>query len=103
MENKELLTKYELVVILDAKLNPEEKEGIINDVLETVKKQDCKVINNKVWIEKQKLAFEIKKCKDGTYYLINFEGKASASSSIRGSLRLKEKLLRFSIIKAETK
>jgi len=99
---KEILRRYELVIILDAKLPPDEKETISKDVVEVITNQGGKVINKDVWIEKQKFTFPIKKQEEGTYYLINFDGQAACIVKIRTALRLNEKILRSSIIKVET-
>ena len=72
MEKNELTRKYELVVIVDAKLTNEMKEAVRKEVTDTINKRGGKVINSQVWLEKHKLTFQIKKCNEGTYYLINF-------------------------------
>jgi small subunit ribosomal protein S6 len=102
MEKNELMNKYELVLILDAKLNPEERDAICKQVVEGVNKQGAKVINSQVWIERQKLSFTIKKRDEGYYHLINFEGEGSVVKKIEADLRLNEKVLRFAIFHTET-
>ncbi len=99
MENTVIERKYELVVILDAKMSDAEKDESIKSILELVKKEKGKVINSQVWIEKQKFTFEIKKAKEGTYYIINIAAPASVMSRIRSLLKLDEKILRFEFIK----
>ncbi len=101
MENNELVRKYELVVIVDARLANEEKESILNGVKDTIAKAGGNVTNTEVWMEKHKFSFFIKKCAEGTYYLINFEVEASVIEEIRTSLKLNDKILRFLIIKVE--
>ena len=103
MEKNELTRKYELVVIVDAKLTNEMKEAVRKEVTDTINKRGGKVINSQVWLEKHKLTFQIKKCNEGTYYLINFEGKSEIVQKIRPILKLNEKILRFDIIKPESK
>ena len=100
MEKTEVDRKYELMFIVDAKLTAEQKDDICKDVTETVNKDGGRVINNQVWLEKHKLFFPIKKCLDGTYYLYNFESEGDRIAKITTDLKLKEKVLRFSIIKS---
>ena len=92
------MNKYELVYIVDAHLAPEAKEEVSKQVTDTVTKSEGKVINSSVWFERQRISFPIKKIQDGTYYLVNWEGKGNASVKIRQSLRLNERILRFLII-----
>lgn len=103
MEKTGLTRKYELVVIVDAKLTEEVKETVRKDVAGLIEKHDGKVINSQVWLEKHKMTFEIKKCSEGTYYLVNFEGKSSIIAKIKPLLKLNEKILRFEFIKLEAK
>ncbi|MCK5178271.1 MAG: 30S ribosomal protein S6 [Candidatus Omnitrophica bacterium] len=103
MEKNELTRKYELVVIVDAKSTNEAKEVIRKEVTDVINKCGGKVINSQVWLEKHKLTFQIKKCSEGTYYVINFEGQSDIISKIRPILKLNEKILRFDFIKVEPK
>ena len=95
------MNKYELVVILNANLSQEEKDEILRQVTDSIVKGEGKIINNKVWLERQKMTYRIKKCIEGTYYLINFEAEGSVTAKIRQLIRLNEKILRFLIVKAE--
>lgn len=95
------MNKYELVIIVDAKLNDAEKERITKSAAELIVKGGGKTINSQIWIEKQKFSFKIKKCTEGTYYLINFESPAGAISKIKQGLTLNEEILRFAITRAQ--
>ena len=103
MEKSELLKKYELVVIVDARLTAETKEAVRKEVVDEINKRGGKVINSQVWLEKHKFTFLIKKCSEGTYYVINFEGEGDIIEKIRPALKLNEKILRFEFIKTEAK
>jgi len=103
MEKNELVRKYELVVIVDAKLTNEEKEAVRKEVADAVTKHGGKVINSQVWLEKHKLTFQIKKCSEGTYYVINFEGEGEIVDKMKPTLKLNERILRFEFIKVEPK
>jgi len=97
----ETLRKYELMIIVDAKLANEEKETVRREATEIVTKSGGKVINSQAWLEKQKFSFSIKKCAEGTYYLINFEGEGAVIGPIRSDLRLNERILRFAVTKVD--
>ena len=93
--NNEIAKKYELMVIVDAKLNHDDKEAVFKEAREIVTKHGGKVVNSQVWLEKHKLAFNIKKCQEGTYYLINFETDGESNGKMRNILRLNERIIRF--------
>lgn len=91
------MNKYELIMIVDAQLSPSEKEEILKQATEAVTKGEGKVINSQVWLEKQRFTFGIRKRKEGTYYLVNFESNGNAGK-IRDLLRLNENILRYAIL-----
>ena len=95
------MNKYELVVIVDATSQQEQKEAVMKEVTDIIAKVDGKLINRQVWLEKHKFAFKIKGKSEGTYYVLNFESSAAAEVKIREALRLNEKLLRTLLLKAE--
>lgn len=97
----ETLRKYELMIIVDAKLTNEERETIRREAADIAAKAGAKIINSQTWIEKQKLSFPIRKCSEGTYFLINFEGEGAAIGTIRSNLRLNERILRSAVTKVE--
>ena len=101
MENTATLKKYELVVIIDAHLPNDQKEAVCKEVKDATQGAGAKVINSQVWMERHKFTFQIKKHKEGTYYLINLESDGSMNSKIRDELRLKENILRFAITKVD--
>lgn len=97
-----MMNKYELVYIVDAHLAAEAKEEVGKQIADAVTKADGKVINSNVWFERQRMSFPIKKVQDGSYYLVNWEGRGNASVKLRQSLRLNERVLRFLIIAANS-
>ena len=96
------MNKYELVYIVDAHLAAEAKEEVGKQIADAVTKADGKVINSNVWFERPRMSFPIKKVQDGSYYLVNWEGRGNASVKLRQSLRLNERVLRFLIIAANS-
>lgn len=95
------MNKYELVVILNSQMPQTEKDNISKQTSDAITKNGGKVINCQVWLEKHKLAFKIKRCLEGTYYLVKFESLTTAVGKIKEVLRLNEAILRFAIFKAE--
>ena len=101
MEKIEILKKYELVLIVDAMLSADLKDNICKEAADAVNKIGGKVINNQVWLEKQKFTFDIKKKKEGTYYIVNIEMPGGLVTKLRQALKLKDDILRFEVIKIE--
>jgi small subunit ribosomal protein S6 len=95
------MDKYELVVIVDATLQQEEKESVVKEACDIITKCEGRVINNQVWLDKHRLTFRMKKRTEGTYYLINFDSPCSSLVKVRQNLKLNDRVLRSLIIKVE--
>ena len=101
MITTELITKYELVLIIDVGIAEGKKEEIFKKVQDLIQNVGAKLINSQVWIPKHRLTFAIKKCREATYYMINFESDPSFVRKIEEQLKLNEDLLRFAVFQAE--
>lgn len=95
------MSKYELVVIVDAQLSQADKDTLIGQVKKAVEKYEGKIINSDVWMEKQRFTFPMKNVWDGTYYILNLELKHNTIADLRRELTLNEKLLRTLLVKAQ--
>lgn len=95
------MDKYEVVVVLDATLSQEQKEAIVKETLDSISKCDGKLINSQVWLDKHRMSFRLKKCSEGTYYLLNYEMSRPANAKFRELMRLNEKVLRSLIVRVE--
>ncbi len=95
------MDKYELVVIVDAALPQDQKEAVMKSVADEIAKCGGKVVNRQVWIDRQRMSFQMKKSSEGTYYLVNFEGGGARLAELRQAMRINEKILRSLIIKVK--
>ena len=95
------MSKYDLMVIVDAQKTQEQKDSIFKQCNEAVTKAGGRIDNSQVWLDKHKLYFKIKQCLEGTYYLIKFDGPTSMIEKINQALRIHDDILRYLIIKGE--
>ena len=99
------MKKFESVIILKPNLMKDE----IKEILEKVEKTINKVakITNKQEIGIKKLAYEIKKCKEGYYVVHQFEIKQETENSkddiasIERYFRTQEQIIKFIIVKRD--
>ena len=89
------MNKYELAVVLSSKLEEEERAAAIEKVQGTITNVDD-------W-GKKRLAYEIQKMKEGFYYFIQFEAESSAPAEIESRIRIMDNVLRYLVVKNETK
>jgi len=94
------MNKYELVLVLNGKLEEEAKKAAFDKVIGTVERFGGKIIDVDDW-GKKRLAYEIQKAREGFYYFINFESEASAPAEIEQRLRIMETIFRYLIVRKE--
>jgi len=98
----ERMRLYETVFILDPKLEENEVSEEIGKVRDLITRLGGEIVK----VEeggKRKLAYEIKRNKEGYYVLIVFRSDPSCIAEIERSYRLNEKVLRHIIIVATEK
>jgi len=93
------MAKYEVMFITKTGLSDENKEAILKQVTETITKSEGKVTKKELWLDKHRLAFSIKKNKEGTYFLVEFNISPVALIKLNQAWKLNENILRFQIIK----
>ena len=91
------MNKYESVIIINPNVDEagvkalEEKfTGLINEngKVESVENMG-----------KKRLAYEIKKCKEGTYMLFNFEANPDSISELKRVYRITDDIIKFIVVK----
>ena len=92
------MSKYELCVVLSAKLEEEEKNATLERVKEFITRAGGTVTDVDDW-GKKRLAYEIQKMNEGFYYFIHFESETDAPAEIEGDLRIMEPVIRFLCVK----
>ncbi|MBQ8969775.1 MAG: 30S ribosomal protein S6 [Lachnospiraceae bacterium] len=92
------MSKYELCVVLSAKIEDEERAALLERVKETITRFGGTITNVDEW-GKKRLAYEIQKMKEGFYYFIQFDAEPTAPYEIENRVRIMENVLRFLIVK----
>lgn len=92
------MSKYELCVVLSAKLEEEEKNAALDRVKEFITRAGGTINDVDDW-GKKRLAYEIQKMNEGFYYFIHFESETDAPAEIEGDLRIMEPVIRFLCVK----
>ena len=94
------MNKYELAVVVNAKIEDDARLATIERVQRYVTRFGGTITNVDEW-GKRKLAYEIQKMREGFYYFISFEAEASAPAEIEGRLRIMDNVIRFLVVKQE--
>ena len=91
------MSKYELAVVLNAKIEDEERAKVLEKVKGYVTRFGG-TISDVEESGKKKLAYDIQKMSEGYFYFIHFESETSAPAEIENRVRIMDNVLRFLIV-----
>lgn len=94
------MNNYELVLVLNGKLEEEAKKAAFDKVTGYIERFGGKITNIDDW-GKKRLAYEIQKMREGFYTFIAFEAESDAPAEIEKRLRIMETILRYLIVSVE--
>ena len=94
------MNKYELTVVVNAKIEDDVRVATVEKVKEYVAHYGGTVTNVDEW-GKKRLAYEIQKMKEGFYYFIQFEADATAPAEIERHVRIMENVIRYLCVRQE--
>ncbi len=94
------MNKYELTLVVSAKIEDEARVATVEAVKELIAKFGGTITNIDDW-GKKKLAYEIQKMKEGFYYFIQFDAQATAPIEIESRIRIMENVIRFLCVSQE--
>ena len=96
------MNKYELAVVVSAKIEDEERAAVVDKCKALIERFGGTITNVDDW-GKKRLAYEIQKMKEGFYYFIQFDAESSAPAEIESRIRIMDNVLRYLVVKNETK
>ena len=94
------MNKYELAVVVSAKIEDDERAQVIERVKALVERFGGQISDVDEW-GKKRLAYEIQKMKEGYYYFIHFESEAETPSEIEQRLRIMDNVIRYLCVRQE--
>lgn len=94
------MNKYELAVVVNVKLEDEERAAVIEKVKEYIVRFGGTVTDVEEW-GKKRLAYEIQKMREGFYYFIQFDAEAGVPAQIEENVRIMDNVLRFLCVRAD--
>ncbi len=91
------MNKYESVIIISPSVEEQGVKDLIQRFTDLINK-DGKVESAQD-MGKRKLAYEVKKNKEGYYVLINFEAKPTLIAELERNYRITDEIMKFIVIK----
>jgi small subunit ribosomal protein S6 len=94
------MNKYELAVVVNAKIEDDERAAVIEKVKEYVARFGGTVTDVDEW-GKKRLAYEIQKMREGYYYFVHFESDATVPGEMEKRLRIMENVIRYLCVRQD--
>ena len=94
------MNKYELAVVVSAKIEDDERAQVIEKVKALVERFGGQISDVDEW-GKKKLAYEIQKMKEAFYYFIRFEADSTAPAEIESRVRIMDNVIRYLCVRQD--
>lgn len=94
------MTKYELCVVVSAKIEDEERTNTIEKVKALIERFGGVITEVDDW-GKRRLAYEIDKSREGYYSFVRFDAETTAPAEIESRVRIMDHVIRYLIVKQE--
>ncbi len=88
---------YEGLFLVDSNVAAKDWSGIEKHILDLLAKQKVQIEHTEKWPDRR-LAYEIKGCKKGTYFLVYFNAEPGAIDEVKRDVALSERILRVLFI-----
>ncbi len=88
---------YEGMFLFDSNLAGKDWPGLENHVSDLLAKNGAEVVYSERWPDR-KLAYELKGCRKGTYYLVYFKAPPPSIPAIRRDCEISERILRLLVV-----
>ena len=96
------MRQYETGFILSPSLSEEETEGFIRQMGEVIVQKKGRMVKQDVW-GKRRLAYSIKKAREGTYVFFLYEGAGDVSQELERRFKQTDSVIRFLTVKKDGK
>ena len=94
------MSKYELALVVNAKIEDEAREAVVEKAKSYVARYGGTVTEVEEW-GKKRLAYEVQKMREGFYYFIQFEADATCPAEVERHVRIMDNVLRFLCVRKD--
>ena len=94
------MNKYELALVVDAKIEEDARVATVEKAKDYVTKFGGTITEVEEW-GKKKLAYEIQHLKEGYYYFIKVDGEATVPGELEQAVRIMDNVLRYLCVRQE--
>ena len=93
------MNKYESVIIINPSVDEEKVKSLVDRFSDLINKQGkVEKVDN---LGKKKLAYEVKKNKEGIYVVFYFEAEPSLIAELERNYRITDEVIKFIVVRVE--
>ena len=93
------MNKYESVIIINPSVDEDKVKGLIDKFSDLINKQGK--VTKVDTLGKKKLAYEVKKNKEGIYVVFYFEAEPTLIAELERNYRITDEIIKFIVVKDE--
>ena len=94
------MNKYELAVVVSAKIEDDARAEVIEKVKDLITRVGGNVTDVDEW-GKRRFAYEIQKMKEGFYYFIHLEAESTVPAELEQRIRIMDHVLRYLCVRQD--
>ena len=94
------MNKYELAVVVNAKIEDDERAATIEKVKSYIERFGGTITNVDEW-GKKRLAYEVQKMKEAFYYFIKFDAEPTVPAEIESRIRIMDNVIRYLCVRQD--
>ena len=94
------MNKYELAVVVSAKIEDDERAQVIEKVKALVERFGGQISDVDEW-GKKRLAYEIQHMREGFYYFVQFEADSTCPAEVERHMRIMDNVLRYLVVRKD--
>ena len=96
------MNKYELAVVVSAKIEDDERAATLEKAKALVVRFGGQITNVDDW-GKRRLAYEVQKMKEAYYYFIQFDAESTVPAEIESRIRIMDNVIRYLCVRQDEK
>lgn len=94
------MRNYECLYIIEAGLEEEETQAVVDKYAKLLEDNGCTDLTVDAW-GKRRLAYEIRKKREGYYVLMTYQGPTDFVSELERLMKIDENVMKYMVIKKD--
>ena len=94
------MNKYELALVVNAKIEDDARAAVVEKAKEYVTRAGGTITEVEEW-RKKKLAYDVKKNKEGYYVIFTFEAKPDSIDELERVYRIDDNIIKFIVVRKD--